>query len=112
MAKIHRCVGDPQECESPAKCERCGRSATPEIPVVVESAEDETWEYVCEVCKSHEPIEMQTNPETGADAGYPAWAKDGRPVSSWGTVERCVCETCVARTAARAVRLRKEFVWG
>lgn len=55
MAKeiYHRCVGDAQECETPAVCEDCGRSATPENPVLV-TMDPEGDEFVCEYCKSYE----------------------------------------------------------
>lgn len=43
MSKIvetHRCVGDPDECETPAVCEECGHSATPDKPVLALKDED------------------------------------------------------------------------
>lgn len=41
---IHICVGDPNECESPAFCEVCGVVARPTTPITVDSA---TETFLC-----------------------------------------------------------------
>lgn len=111
MRETHRCTGDETECETPAICESCGRRAKPENPVLV-TLDSEESEFVCEACRGiHDPINQETNPETGAKV-YPAWDREGRPVTSFGTIEGCRCEVCVERMASWLVRARKEFVWG
>jgi hypothetical protein len=116
MAKTetHRCVGDEKECEYPAVCGDCGRSATPENPVLVTftpGPDPEGSEFVCEYCRSyagdsdaidarkilpHGPARYVENPETGEGA-YAATTEDGCPVLASGAIEGCSCGECEGR---------------
>jgi hypothetical protein len=59
----------------------------------------------------HETIEAQVNPETGEFVGYPAWTRDGYPVTTLGVVLDCQppCEKCAARMAEIRERYEAEM---
>jgi hypothetical protein len=118
MANTHRCIGDPMDCEYAAVCEECGRSATPENPVLVTydpaDPDAQGLEFVCEYCKSyagdsdeleaemakkplpHGPARWVENPETG-EGSYAATTEDGYPVLASGAIEGCSCGDCEGR---------------
>lgn len=104
MARTHRCVGDERECEYPAVCESCGRSATPENPVLVTydptDPDAQGFEFVCESghrkTLPHGPARYVENPETG-EGSYAATTEDGYPVLASGAIEGCSCGECENR---------------
>lgn len=58
VTRVHRCVGDPSQCESPAVCESCGATANSNNPVFVWTSKVEYGlEYfVCSCCVKASPL--------------------------------------------------------
>jgi len=47
----HMCIGDPEQCEAPAVCGKCGEEANPVFPVYMWTTDDE----LILICGRHAP---------------------------------------------------------